>query len=138
MPSSPDHLSRRTVLKMTAANLGSLAFGPALLEAADAAQPFGAEFPSLDSLATGEWWSKGAAVAAGDGKGRKKGKGKGGKLRAKRANPRPGGFLRNQPALTSSCCPSLTSSIGRTELISSKVPAMTESRSWSRVRIGLL
>jgi len=78
MPSSPDHLSRRTVLKMTAANLGSLAFAPAVLEAADTAQPFGAEFPSLDSLATGEWWRKGAAVAAGDGKGRKKGKGKGG------------------------------------------------------------
>src|SRR6476646_7256361 len=24
----------------------------------DAAQPFGAEFPALDSLATGPWWTK--------------------------------------------------------------------------------
>jgi hypothetical protein len=35
-----------------------------------AAQPFGAEFPMLDSLATGDWWSKGqAAPAQGKGKG---------------------------------------------------------------------
>jgi hypothetical protein len=55
----------------------------------------------------------------------------------KRANPRPGGFLRNQPALTSSCCPSPSTSTGRTGLISSKVPALAESRSWSRMRTGL-
>ena len=68
----PDHgptpgISRRTVLKSTAATLGTLALTPvpALLQAAEAptatpplssATVFGSEFPQLDSLATGEWW----------------------------------------------------------------------------------
>ena len=36
----------------------------ARLAAADNPQPFGSEFPNLDSLATGEWWAKPAATAA--------------------------------------------------------------------------
>lgn len=31
---------------------------------ADVPQPFGAKFPNLDSLTTGEWWSKGTLTAA--------------------------------------------------------------------------
>ena len=46
--------------------------------AADAPQPFGAEFPNLESLTTGEWWTKNAAAAAKNEKKKAKGKGKGG------------------------------------------------------------
>lgn len=69
-------LSRRDALKLTAAGLGALALDPSTLSAQAGALPFGDKFPSLDSLATGEWWSKGAGAAAAKGKG--KGKGKGG------------------------------------------------------------
>ena len=44
--------------------------------AVDAPQPFGTEFPNLESLTTGEWWTKNAAAAAKNEK--KKAKGKGG------------------------------------------------------------
>jgi len=46
--------------------------------AADNPQPFGAEFPNLESLTTGEWWTKNAAAAAKNEKKKAKGKGKGG------------------------------------------------------------
>ena len=52
------NLSRRFLLKLSALLCWR---GPSTwLRAADAAnpQPFGAEFPNLDSLAVGEWWSK--------------------------------------------------------------------------------
>jgi hypothetical protein len=62
-----------------------------------------------------------------------KGKGKGGKLRAQEGKSKAR-WLPQEPTSFDL----LTSSIGRTELISSKVPAMAESKSWSRVRIGLL
>jgi hypothetical protein len=43
-----------TAMKQT---LFSLAFAlPLLVRAADSSQPFGDEFPKLDSLAVGEWW----------------------------------------------------------------------------------
>ena len=32
--------------------------------AADNPQPFGTEFPNLESLTTGEWWKKGVQAAA--------------------------------------------------------------------------
>ena len=51
-------INRRTAIKLTAAGVGALAVKPFTSLAEDAAQPFGAEFPDLDSLATGEWWSK--------------------------------------------------------------------------------
>ena len=51
-------INRRTALKLTAAGAGALALTPGDLSAADAAQPFGAAFPNLDSLATGEWWAR--------------------------------------------------------------------------------
>ena len=62
-------INRRTAIKLTAAGVGALAFRPGVSCAQDAAQPFGTEFPELDSLATGEWWSK-AAAATVKGKGR--------------------------------------------------------------------
>ena len=40
-------------------------FGSSLrnfLQPSEAAQPFGAKFPQLDSLTTGEWWTKGAGA----------------------------------------------------------------------------
>ena len=46
--------------------------------AAGAQQPFGAEFPQLESLATGEWWAKGTLAAAQDEKQKQKAKGKSG------------------------------------------------------------
>jgi len=65
-------INRRNALKITAVGLGALAVRPGEVAAArDAAQPFGAEFPNLDSLTTGEWWTKGVAAA-----GNAKGKGK--------------------------------------------------------------
>ncbi len=62
-------INRRTAIKLTAAGVGALAVKPFTLLAKDAAAPFGTEFPDLDSLATGEWWSK-AASAIGKGKGK--------------------------------------------------------------------
>ncbi|MBL9116454.1 MAG: metallophosphoesterase [Verrucomicrobiaceae bacterium] len=72
MNQKPSSLSRRDALKLTAAGIGSMALD---LKAQDAAQPFGAEFPTLDSLTTGEWWKKGTAAAANTKKGKGKGKG---------------------------------------------------------------
>lgn len=62
-------ISRRTAIKLTVAGAGALAIKPVVSIAAEPAQPFGTEFPGLDSLATGEWWSKGVAAA---GKGKQK------------------------------------------------------------------
>ena len=56
--------NRRTALKITAAGLGALALNARTLTAQDAAQPFGQEFPNLDSLTTGEWWTRGGAPQA--------------------------------------------------------------------------
>jgi len=80
MKKSEHPVTRRHALKLTAASLGALVVKPETLLAADAAQPFGAEFPNLDSLATGEWWTKGAMAAQpkAGAKGKGKGKGKGG------------------------------------------------------------
>lgn len=63
-PKKPSRsLTRRDALKLTAAGLGGAALGGAGVSlAAEAAQPFGAEFPMLDSLATGEWWAKTSAA----------------------------------------------------------------------------
>lgn len=62
-------ITRRLVLKLLAV-LPWLR-GSSLLRGAEAstAQPFGTEFPNLDSLATGDWWSKGTARGPGKGKG---------------------------------------------------------------------
>ncbi len=62
-------INRRTAIKFTAAGVSALALNPDASPAADAAQPFGTEFPELDSLATGEWWNH-AAAAIGKGKGK--------------------------------------------------------------------
>ena len=51
---------------------------PHSTQAADAAQPFGTDFPNLEFLTTGEWWKRGAQAAANPKKGKGKGKGKGG------------------------------------------------------------
>jgi len=47
--------TRRTALKVTAASLGALAHLRTPLAVQEAAQPFGSEFPALESLTTGEW-----------------------------------------------------------------------------------
>jgi hypothetical protein len=52
-------VNRRTAIKLTFAGAGVLAIEPGVLPAAEVPQPFGAEFPNLDSLATGQWWTKG-------------------------------------------------------------------------------
>lgn len=65
-------VTRRDALKLTAAGLSSLAFQPASVSAQDSALPFGAQFPELDSLATGEWW---VAKTKMPGKGKAKGGG---------------------------------------------------------------
>ncbi|MBA3697565.1 MAG: metallophosphoesterase [Planctomycetes bacterium] len=65
VPGSTAGITRRDALKATAATLSTLALTPvqSLMQAAEAANAgvtsasvFGAEFPRLDSLATGEWW----------------------------------------------------------------------------------
>lgn len=65
-------VTRRDALKLTAAGLSSLAFQPSSVSAQDFALPFGAQFPELDSLATGEWW---VAKTKMPGKGKAKGGG---------------------------------------------------------------
>lgn len=52
-------INRRSAIKLTVAGAGALAIKPGALPAMDAAQPFGTDFPNLDSLTTGEWWTKG-------------------------------------------------------------------------------
>lgn len=56
-------IDRRTAIKLAAAGAGALTLGPGSLPAQFPAKPFGAEFPNLDSLTTGEWWTRGAAAA---------------------------------------------------------------------------
>ena len=63
-------MNRRTAIKATAAGLGALAFEPGQLTAQEAVQPFGVEFPNLESLTTGEWWKRGAAQSPLKGKGK--------------------------------------------------------------------
>ena len=70
-------INRRQALKLTAAGLSSLALTPGDSFALDAAQPFGAEFPELESLTTGEWWTKSAMAAAQGAPNKAKGKGGG-------------------------------------------------------------
>ncbi|MEQ2005319.1 MAG: hypothetical protein ABMA26_00870 [Limisphaerales bacterium] len=67
-------ITRRTALKLTTAGLGALAVAPNIVSAQNAAQAFGEEFPDLESLTTGEWWTRGTAAAV---PGKAKGKGKG-------------------------------------------------------------
>ena len=63
-------ITRRQLLKAT-----PLLFVRGLGVAADSEQLFGPEFPQLDSLTTGEWWTKGALAAASNGKPKNKGGG---------------------------------------------------------------
>ncbi|MFM7606966.1 MAG: hypothetical protein ACKO8Z_17435, partial [Prosthecobacter sp.] len=65
--------TRRLLLK-----IAPFLFVRASVSAADAPQPFGAEFPNLESLTTGEWWKKGMQAATQNEKKKAKGKGKGG------------------------------------------------------------
>lgn len=60
-----DGVTRREAIKAAAAGLGALALDPTLFAAVpEPDQPFGAEFPNLDSLAVGEWWAKPAPTSA--------------------------------------------------------------------------
>ena len=70
-------INRRTAIKLTAAGVGALALRPAASLAQEAPQPFGAEFPQLESLTTGDWWTKGTLAAAQNEKQKDKGKGDG-------------------------------------------------------------
>lgn len=67
------NLTRRKLLQAT-----PLLFVRTSGIAADASQPFGEEFPNLESLTTGEWWTKGTLAAASNNKPKSKGKAKGG------------------------------------------------------------
>ena len=49
-------MTRREALKTTAATFGALTLPVPLFLAAEPDRPFDAEFPKLDSLASGEWW----------------------------------------------------------------------------------
>lgn len=51
-------INRRTAMKLSAAGVGTVLLHPGSISAREAAQPFGAEFPNLDSLAAGEWWTR--------------------------------------------------------------------------------
>ncbi|MBW3543051.1 MAG: metallophosphoesterase [Planctomycetes bacterium] len=54
-------INRRTAIKLTAAGIGALAIPAPELLAQDTAAPFGAEFPNLESLTTGQWWTRAKA-----------------------------------------------------------------------------
>ncbi len=51
-------INRRTAIKTAAVGMGSLVITPEFLRATDAVKPFGAKFPRLESLTTGEWWNR--------------------------------------------------------------------------------
>jgi hypothetical protein len=68
---------RRTLLKITSAGVTSVALGNQFSTAQDTTAPFGKEFPNLDSLTTGEWWTRGRIAATEQGPGKAKAKGGG-------------------------------------------------------------
>ena len=51
-------INRRRALKSTAAGVGALSMLPSDGLAAEAARPFGEDFPNLESLSTGPWWTR--------------------------------------------------------------------------------
>ena len=55
-------VNRRTAIKATAAGVGSMALTPEFLAAREVTQPFGADFKNLETLTTGQWWTKGAGA----------------------------------------------------------------------------
>ena len=55
-------VNRRAAIKITAAGVGSLALTPDFFAAREAVQPFGANFKNLETLTTGQWWTKGAGA----------------------------------------------------------------------------
>ena len=72
-------IDRRTAIKAAAAGASALALQPGALPAQPAettAAPFGAEFPNLESLTTGQWWTRDAGAAS-QAKGKAKAKGAG-------------------------------------------------------------
>lgn len=64
----PKKINRRTALQLTAAGIGTLALAEQVTAAELTPQPFGKEFPNLESLTTGEWWQQATNTA-----GKKKG-----------------------------------------------------------------
>ena len=70
-------INRRTAIKLTAAGFGALALKPSASLAQEAPPPFGKAFPQLESLTTGDWWTKGTLAAAQNEKQKAKGKGGG-------------------------------------------------------------
>jgi hypothetical protein len=56
-------IDRRTAIKLVAAGTGAWALAPQFVPAQIPAQPFGAEFPNLESLTTGSWWERGVPAA---------------------------------------------------------------------------
>lgn len=57
-------ISRRLLLKLTTLLLWRTASPSVVGAEPEAANPFGKDYPRLDSLTTGKWWSKGASAAA--------------------------------------------------------------------------
>jgi hypothetical protein len=56
---SEQQMNRRTAIKATAAvSAGALVISKEFLKAQESAQPFGPGFPRLESLTTGEWWTR--------------------------------------------------------------------------------
>jgi hypothetical protein len=61
-------IDRRTALKVVAAGVGVLVLHGTASPSHSGTLPFGAEFPDLDSLTTGEWWTKEKMGRTGKGK----------------------------------------------------------------------
>ena len=55
---SEPKMNRRTAIKATAAPVPGAVISKEFLKAEEAAQPFGPDFPRLESLTTGEWWTR--------------------------------------------------------------------------------
>jgi hypothetical protein len=56
-------IDRRAALKIAiAATAGSVVFPDLDLAAQESTQPFGTEFPNLESLTTGQWWKRGQST----------------------------------------------------------------------------
>lgn len=56
-------ITRRTAIQWTAGVASAMALWPDSMFAAES-PPFGSEFQNLETLTTGEWWTKGVAAAA--------------------------------------------------------------------------
>jgi hypothetical protein len=68
-------VNRRNAIRISAVSASMLFITKDFLAGQEATHPYGAEFPNLESLTTGEWWTRGATAPQPKGKAKPKGGG---------------------------------------------------------------